>query len=130
MESVELFHMSICQGNTSRKDLSWLHFHDESRECHLLSPSHYGILPQHIIYFSIFSGFHDKALSLLQVLFSLSTVVEIYMIMYICTCTYAYTVYIYAGMCVFVCECVCVYIYIYIYVLKFCIIFENEMKRI
>ena len=111
MEPVELVHMSICQGNTYRKDLSWLHFDDDSRECHLLSPSIFFL--QRIIRFSIFPGFDDKTLSLLQVLFSLSIAVEIYMIMYICTCAYAYAVYthMYAYACMGVSVCECVYIY-------------------
>ena len=53
-----------------------------------------------------FSGLDDKTLSLLQVLFSPSIAVGIYMIMYICTRAYAYTLnkhmYSYA------CICMCV----------------------
>ena len=47
----------------------------------------------HFIYFITFSALDEKTLSLLQVLFSLSIEVEIYLIMYICTRAYAYTVY-------------------------------------
>ena len=70
---------------------------------------------EHFIYFSIFSELDDKTLSLLQVLFSTSIAVEIYMIMYVCTRAYAQTIYIYicvyCMLCVSLCECVCVYIY-------------------
>ena len=48
---------------------------------------------QHFIYFSTFSGLDDKTLTLLQLLFSVSTAVEIYMIMYIWTRAYEYAVY-------------------------------------
>ena len=80
---------------------------------------------QHFIYFSIFSGLDDKTFSLLQVLFSLITAVEIYTIMHICTRAYAYTVYthMYAYTCMCVCVCVSVCMYICIYFLKFCMIF-------
>ena len=44
---------------------------------------------ERFIYFRIFSELDDKTLSLLQVLFSTSIAVEIYMIMYVCTRAYA-----------------------------------------
>ena len=71
----------------------------------------------HFIYFFIFSGLDDKTVSLLQVLFSPSIAVEIYMIMYICTRAYAYTVYthMYAHACMCVYLSVSEYVYIYIF---------------
>ena len=87
VEPVELVHMSICQGNTYRKELSWLHFDDESMECHLLSPSPYGIF---IIY--------------------------IYNMRICIYCIHTY-VCIYMHVCVCVWVCLCIYIYIYIYII-------------
>ena len=31
MEQIQLVHMNIYQSNTYKKDLDWLHFHDEQR---------------------------------------------------------------------------------------------------
>ena len=67
----------------------------------------------HFIYFSTFSGLDDKTLSLLHVLFYL-----IIANMYTRICVYMHA-------CLYVCvsPCMC------IYVLKFCMIFKNEINK-